>query len=232
MNSNTDSPLIVVIEDDSAILRGLTFNLEAEGYRVRTASDGASGLSILESEDPDVLILDLMLPEVSGYEICRKLRDQGRDTPILMLTARGEETDRVLGLDLGADDYVTKPFSIREFLARVRALVRRHRKAHKVPDQLTVGELTVDFRRYEARRGEELLTLTRKEFAVLKMLAAGGGEVVTRSALLTEVWGFERMPTTRTVDNHIRSLRSKLEPDPSNPRHLLTVHGVGYRLVV
>jgi DNA-binding response OmpR family regulator len=232
MSSDTDSPLIVVIEDDAAILRGLTFNLEAEGYRVRTASDGASGLSILESEDPDVLILDLMLPKVSGYEICRKLRDQGRDTPILMLTARGEETDRVLGLDLGADDYVTKPFSIRELMARVRAMVRRHRKAHEAPNLLTVGELTVDFRRYEARRGEEVLKLTRKEFAVLKMLAAGGGEVVTRSALLTEVWGFERMPTTRTVDNHIRSLRSKLEPDPPNPRFLLTVHGVGYRLVV
>ena len=232
MSPATDQPLIVIIEDDAAILRGLTFNLEAEGYRVKVAADGAAGLSLLESEEPDVLILDLMLPKLSGYEICRKLRDQGRDTPILMLTARGEEADRVLGLDLGADDYVTKPFSIRELLARVRALVRRHRKAHKVPDHLTVGEMTVDFSRYEARRGEKLLKLTRKEFAVLKMLAAGGGEVVTRSALLTEVWGFERLPTTRTVDNHIRSLRSKLEPDPSNPRHLLTVHGVGYRLVV
>jgi DNA-binding response OmpR family regulator len=149
-----------------------------------------------------------------------------------MLTARGEEADRVLGLDLGADDYVTKPFSIRELLARIRALVRRHRKARKIPDQLTAGELTLDFRKYEAHRGKEAVKLTRKEFAVLKMLAASGGEVVTRAALLTEVWGFERMPTTRTVDNHIRSLRSKLEPDPSNPRHLLTVHGVGYRLVV
>lgn len=232
MSSTPKPPLIVVIEDDAAILRGLTFNLEAEGYRVKSASDGALGLSLLKSEEPDVLILDLMLPEVSGYEICRKLRDEGRETPILMLTARGEEADRVLGLDLGADDYVTKPFSIRELLARVRALVRRHRKAHKVPDRLEVGELTVDFRRYEAHRGEELVKLTRKEFAVLKMLATSGGEVVTRSALLSEVWGFERMPTTRTVDNHIRSLRSKLEPDPSNPRFLLTVHGVGYRLVV
>jgi two-component system response regulator VicR len=215
MKNVDDAPLILVIEDDAAILRGLTFNLEAEGYQVRTASDGASGLSILESEEPDVLILDLMLPEVSGYEICQKLRDEGRDTPILMLTARGEETDRVLGLDLGADDYVTKPFSIRELLARVRALVRRHRKALKLPEEILIGDLVVDFRRYEARRGEE-----------------NAGEVVTRSALLTEVWGFDRLPTTRTVDNHIRSLRSKLEPDPSNPRYLLTVHGVGYKLVV
>jgi two-component system response regulator VicR len=232
MKNVDDAPLILVIEDDAAILRGLTFNLEAEGYQVRTASDGASGLSILESEEPDVLILDLMLPEVSGYEICQKLRDEGRDTPILMLTARGEETDRVLGLDLGADDYVTKPFSIRELLARVRALVRRHRKALKLPEEILIGDLVVDFRRYEARRGEESFKMTRKEFAVLKVLATNAGEVVTRSALLTEVWGFDRLPTTRTVDNHIRSLRSKLEPDPSNPRYLLTVHGVGYKLVV
>jgi DNA-binding response OmpR family regulator len=212
MTTWDDAPLILVIEDDAAILRGLLFNLEAE--------------------DPDVLILDLMLPEVSGYEICRKLRDEGRDTPILMLTARGEEADRVLGLDLGADDYVTKPFSIRELLARVRALVRRHRKAHKLPDQITVGDWTVDFLRYEARRGEESFRMTRKEFAVLRILATNAGEVVTRSSLLTEVWGFERLPTTRTVDNHIRSLRSKLEPDPSNPQHLITVHGVGYKLLV
>ena len=132
MKKADDAPLILVIEDDAAILRGLTFNLEAEGYKVRTASDGASGLSILQSEEPDVLILDLMLPEISGYEICRKLRDEGRDTPILMLSARGEETDRVLGLDFGADDYVTKPFSVRELLARVRALVRRHRDKDRI----------------------------------------------------------------------------------------------------
>jgi len=173
-----------------------------------------------------------MLPELSGYEICRKLRDEGRDTPILMLTARGEETDRVLGLDLGADDYVTKPFSVRELLARVRALVRRHRKTLKLPEEILIGDLVVDFRRYEARRGEESFKMTRKEFAVLKVLATHVGEVVTRSSLLTEVWGFERLPTTRTVDNHIRSLRSKLEPDPSDPCYLLTVHGVGYKLVV
>ena len=232
MKATDDAPLIFVVEDDAAILRGLTFNLEAEGYRVRTASDGASGLSLLQAEDPDVLILDLMLPEVSGYEICRKLRDEGRDTPILMLTARGEETDRVLGLDLGADDYVTKPFSVRELLARVRALVRRHRKTLKPLEEVLIGDLVVDFRSYEARRGEESFKMTRKEFAVLKILATHVGEVVTRSSLLTEVWGFERLPTTRTVDNHIRSLRSKLEPDPSNPRYLLTVHGVGYKLVV
>jgi DNA-binding response OmpR family regulator len=232
MNAEADPPLVVIIEDDAAILRGLTFNLEAEGYMVRSATDGASGLSILESEDPEVLILDLMLPEVSGYEICRKLRDEGRDIPILMLTARGEEADRVLGLDLGADDYVTKPFSIRELLARVRALIRRHRKAHELPEQLRVGDLEVDFRRYDARRGDVSFKMTRKEFAVLRVLATNAGEVVTRSALLTEVWGFDRLPTTRTVDNHIRSLRSKLEPDPSNPRYLVTVHGVGYKLVL
>jgi len=225
-------PLILVVEDDAAILRGLTFNLEAEGYQVRTAADGAAGLAILRTEQPDVVILDLMLPEVSGYEICRKLRDEGRDTPILMLTARGEEADRVLGLDLGADDYVTKPFSIRELLARVRALLRRYRKTPEVPDEVRIGDFHVDFRSYEARRGEQSFRMTRKEFAVLRLLAMHAGEVVTRSDLLTEVWGFEQLPTTRTVDNHIRSLRSRLEPDPSNPRHLITVHGVGYKLVL
>jgi DNA-binding response OmpR family regulator len=232
MKKDDAPPLILVVEDDAAILRGLTFNLEAEGYEVRTAADGAAGLEVLRREQPDVVILDLMLPEVSGYEICRKLRDEGRDTPILMLTARGEEADRVLGLDLGADDYVTKPFSIRELLARVRALLRRYRKTTGVPDEIRIGDFHVDFRSYEARRGEEYFRMTRKEFAVLRMLAMHAGEVVTRSDLLTEVWGFEQLPTTRTVDNHIRSLRARLEPDPSNPRHLITVHGVGYKLVL
>jgi len=232
MKNDDAPPLILVVEDDAAILRGLTFNLEAEGYQVQTAADGAAGLEILRREQPDVVILDLMLPEISGYEICRKLRDEGRDTPILMLTARGEEADRVLGLDLGADDYVTKPFSIRELLARVRALLRRYRKTPEVPDEIRIGDFHVDFRSYEARRGEQSFRLTRKEFAVLRLLAMHVGEVVTRSDLLTEVWGFEQLPTTRTVDNHIRSLRSRLEPDPSNPRHLITVHGVGYKLVL
>ena len=231
MKTADGAPLIFVIEDDAAILRGLTFNLEAEGYQVRTASDGASGLSLLQAEDPDVLILDLMLPELSGYEICRKLRDEGRDTPILMLTARGEETDRVLGLDLGADDYVTKPFSVRELLARVRALVRRHRKTLKLPEEILIGDLVVDFRRYEARRGEESFKMTRKEFAVLKVLATHGGK-----------WS-----PGGTANGGVGFRASADDPDGGQPHPvppiqtgtrsvqppvLITVHGVGYKLVV
>jgi DNA-binding response OmpR family regulator len=222
---------ILVVEDDPAILRGLADNLRFESHEVLTATDGEAGYRLLREEKPDLIILDLMLPKLSGYEICRKLRSEGLTTPILMLTARGEEADRVLGLDLGADDYVTKPFSVRELMARVRALLRRAHPPKALPDELRFDDVQVDFRRYEARKGEKPLEMTRKEFGVLRLLAARSGEVVTREDLLNEVWGYENYPTTRTVDNHIALLRSKLEQDPSEPRHLLTVHGVGYKFV-
>jgi DNA-binding response OmpR family regulator len=222
---------ILVVEDDPAILRGLADNLKFESHEVLTAMDGEAGYRLLREKKPDLIILDLMLPKLSGYEICRKLRSEGLTTPILMLTARGEEADRVLGLDLGADDYVTKPFSVRELMARVRALLRRAHPPKALPDELRFDDVRVDFRRYEARKGEKPLEMTRKEFGVLRLLAARSGEVVTREDLLNEVWGYENYPTTRTVDNHIALLRSKLEQDPSEPRHLLTVHGVGYKFV-
>jgi DNA-binding response OmpR family regulator len=173
-----------------------------------------------------------MLPTMSGLEICRKLRAEGFSAPILMVTARGDETDRVLGLDLGADDYVTKPFGIRELLARVRALLRRGRAAETAPDALRLGDIAVDFRKWVAQKGDAPLDLTRKEFGILRMLAAKAGEAVTREDLLNEVWGYENYPTTRTVDNHIASLRAKIEEDPAEPRRLVTVFGVGYRLIV
>jgi DNA-binding response OmpR family regulator len=166
---------------------------------------------------------------MSGYEVCRRVREEGNTTPILMLTARGEETDRVLGLDLGADDYVTKPFSIRELLARVRVIVRRANPPKPFPDELTFDDVVVDFRRYEARKGDERIEMTRKEFGVLQFLAARAGEVVRRDELLEEVWDYKNYPTTRTVDNHVASLRAKLEKEASEPRHLITVHGVGYK---
>ena len=222
---------IVIIEDDPAILRGLADNLKFESYEVFTASEGEAGYGLIKEQKPDLIILDLMLPKLSGYEVCRKVRDEGIKTPIMMLTARGEEGDRVLGLDLGADDYVTKPFSVRELLARVRALLRRAQPTAAPPDELRFDDLVVDFRRYEARKGDLTLELTRKEFGVLRLLAARPGEVVSRDELLNEVWGYEHYPTTRTVDNHIATLRAKLEKNPSEPRHLLTVHGVGYKLV-
>lgn len=222
---------ILVVEDDQAILRGLADNLKFESHEVLTAVDGETGYRLVREKKPDLIVLDLMLPKLSGYEVCRRLRDEGITTPILMLTARGEETDRVVGLDLGADDYVTKPFSVRELLARVRALLRRTHPPKTLPDQLRFDDVVVDFRRYEVRKGGKPLEMTRKEFGVLRLLASRPGEVVTRDELLNEVWGYESYPTTRTVDNHVALLRSKLEDDPSNPRHVLTVHGVGYKLV-
>jgi Response regulators consisting of a CheY-like receiver domain and a winged-helix DNA-binding domain len=223
--------VILVVEDDPAILRGLADNLRFESYEVLTAEDGESGYKLLAEKKPDLLILDLMLPRMSGYEVCRKARAAGITTPIMMLTARGEEADRVLGLDLGADDYVSKPFSIRELLARVRAILRRAQPAAALPDELRFGDVEVDFRSYEARKGGSPLEMTPKEFQVLRLLAARSGEVVTRDELLNEVWGYENYPTTRTVDNHVATLRAKIELDPANPEHLRTVHGVGYKFV-
>jgi DNA-binding response OmpR family regulator len=226
---------ILVVEDEPAILRGLADNLKRELHDVLTAADGESGYQLIKEKKPDLVILDLMLPKLSGYEVCRQMRAEGIATPILMLTARGEETDRVVGLDLGADDYVTKPFSVRELLARVRALLRRGQPPSATLDQLTVDDVTVDFRSYEARKTgsprDTPLEMTRREFQMLRALASRPGEVVTREELLNQVWGGDVYPTTRTVDNHIAGLRAKLERDPAEPRHLLTVRGVGYKWV-
>ncbi|MFP4083256.1 MAG: response regulator transcription factor, partial [Candidatus Aminicenantes bacterium] len=222
---------ILIIEDDIAILRGLKDNLEYESFEVLTATDGEKGYWLIQEKKPDLIILDLMLPRMNGYEICRRVRKEGISTPILMLTARGEEKDRVRGLDLGADDYVSKPFSVAELLARVRAIMRRINKAKTgdLPADLRFGDVFIDFKRFEARKGNKVLDMSRKEFGVLRLLAARAGEVVSRDELLNEVWGYDQYPTTRTVDNHISLLRTKLEDDPSQPRHLITIHGVGYK---
>jgi len=222
---------ILIIEDDLALLRGLKDNLLAESYEVSTATDGEAGYRMIREKDPDVVILDLMLPGMSGYEVCRKVREEGVATPILMLTARGEEADRVLGLDLGADDYVSKPFSLRELLARVRVIVRRGSPPKALPDQLRFADVEVDFRSYEAQKGGQRIEMTRREFGVLRFLAARAGEVVRREELLDEVWGSKDYITVRTVDNHVASLRAKLESRASEPSHLLTMRGVGYKFV-
>ena len=222
---------ILVIEDDPAIQRGLADNLACESHDVLTAADGESGYSLVRTGKPDLIVLDLMLPRMSGYEVCRKLRADGVTTPIVMLTARGDEADRVVGLDLGADDYITKPFSVRELLARIRAVLRRAQVQSALPAELRFGNVAVDFRRYEAQKDGRPIELTRKEFGLLRLLAARSGEPVTRDDLLNEVWGYDATPTTRTVDNHVASLRAKLEDNPSDPRHLFTVHGVGYKWV-
>jgi two-component system alkaline phosphatase synthesis response regulator PhoP len=221
---------IVVVEDDPSILRGLQENLQMQSYRVLTAKDGESGLKIVRNENPDLVILDVMLPEMSGLEVCQKLRAEGFANPILMLTARAGESDRVSGLDLGADDYVTKPFSVRELLARVRALLRRGTNGIQAPDEIRFDDIVVNFKSFEATKQGEAMELTRKEFAILKTLSKHLGEVVTRDQLLSEVWGYEHFPTTRTVDTHIGTLRAKLETDSSSPERLITVRGVGYKL--
>jgi DNA-binding response OmpR family regulator len=171
---------------------------------------------------------------MSGYEICRKVREEGGKVPILILTARGEEGDKVFGLNIGADDYITKPFSVREVLARIQAILRRTAGARssRLPDEIRFDDVVVDFLRFEARKGDHPLEMSRKEFGVLRLLAARQGEVVTRDELLEEVWGYGRFPTTRTVDNHIALLRSKIENDPAQPRRLITIRGVGYKLLL
>jgi DNA-binding response OmpR family regulator len=226
---------ILIIEDDISILNGLRDVLTFKSYEVHTATDGETGYTAAVESSPDLIILDIMVPEMDGFTLCRKLRDEGNKTPVLMLTAQGEEPDKVKGLDYGADDYVTKPFSLPELLARIRALIRRGTEeddGKTQPDSLKMGDITIDFKKYMATRGGSELNLSPKEYGILRYLAARSGDVVTRDELLDDVWGYERFPTTRTVDNHIAQLRSKIEVDPANPRYLITVHGVGYKLVL
>jgi len=222
---------VLVVEDDPGILRTVADNLRFEQYDVSTAADGETAYALYERDQPDLIILDLMLPRMSGLELCRKLRAEDVQIPVLMLTARSQEADRVRGLDLGGDDYVTKPFSMPELMARVRALLRRTMAAPGVPDALKFGQAQVDFERYAAHRRGRPIEMTRKEFALLRFLASRKNTVVTRDEILNKVWGLESYPVTRTVDNHIASLRAKLEVNPAHPAHIQTVHGVGYKFV-
>jgi len=204
--------------------------LDSEGYRVQTANDGADGLDCALAEKPDLILLDVMMPKLDGYAVCGELRRLAIQAPVLMLTAKGQVQDRVTGLDAGADDYLVKPFSTDELLARVRALLRRSRARRRTPVALTLGNVHIDLVKFTARRGSEALHLTAKEFAVLRLLAEAEGEPVTRERFLDLVWGATSFPTTRTVDNHIAGLRAKIEPDVETPCWIVTVHGVGYRL--
>jgi DNA-binding response OmpR family regulator len=221
---------ILVIEDEPDLLRGVELNLKAEGYVVLTAGTGDDGFRQAMEQKPDLVILDVMLPGMNGFDVCRELRRKGFDAPIIMLTAKAEEVDRVVGLEIGADDYVPKPFGLRELLARIRVRLRRHAPAGGAI--LRFGSVQIDFDRHEATRAGQRVELTGKEFEVLKLLARHRGEIVSRERLLNEVWGFEACPTTRTVDNHILRLRQKLEDDPANSRHILSIYGEGYKFVV
>lgn len=225
---------ILIVEDEPSILMALQDDLSLEGYEVLTARDGPSGLIKANEEHPDLVILDVMLPRMDGFEVCRRLRSEGMSTPILMLTAKAQEVDKVLGLELGADDYVTKPFSPRELQARVKALLRRSRPADpdRTPnrvDRFGFGDVEVDFRKYEALKEGRPVDLTRQEFNLLRYLIEHRTEAVSRFEILRDVWGDPGTVFPRTVDTHVANLRRKLEPDPSSPLHLLSVRGVGYR---
>ncbi len=225
---------ILVVEDDPAILRGLIDSLAEEHYEVLSATDGEKGLLMAKRENIALIILDLMLPRKNGLDVCRDLRRDGIETPILMLTSKREEIDQVLGLELGADDYVTKPFSIKVLLARINTLLRRKGTLSKEIGEYSFGDVELDFKKQEARKKKRKLILSTREFEVLRYFAVHEGEVVTRDMLLTDVWEYgdeETIPTTRTIDNYILSIRKKIESNPSNPVHLLTVHKAGYKFV-
>ena len=221
---------VLIVEDERPMRIALQDVLTGEGYRVLTAAEGESGLHRAVEEKPDLILLDVMMPKLDGYALCAELRRLGNSVPILMLTAKGQVEDRVTGLDAGADDYLVKPFSTEELLARVRALLRRTRRQGHAPSRLKLGEAEIDLARQIAARGRKRLHLTAKEFAMLRVMAEAAGEPVSRERFLDLVWGYTAFPTTRTVDNHIASLRAKIESDPDQPRWIKTVHGVGYRL--
>lgn len=232
---------ILIVEDELHMRMGLRDNLEFEGYQVEMAEDGEKGLQKIQAQVFDLIVLDGMMPKMSGFDVCRQARKLGVKTPIIFLTAKGEEIDKVLGLELGADDYMTKPFSLRELIARVKAVLRRTESqasdaaAASQPvaiESAQIGRLRLDFRHYEAFEGSEVVKLSHKEFDILKFLLAHKNDIVSRYQLLEDVWGYEAQPTTRTVDNFILKLRQKIETNPNDPKIILTVHGIGYKLIV
>ena len=221
---------ILIVEDDASIMRGLEEVLEKEHYTVLTAPTGARGLALGKNENVDLIILDLGLPDINGEDVCKELRAAGVSTPIMMLTSKGMEMDKVLGLEMGADDYMTKPFGIRELLARVRALLRRKSELLREVEECTFDDVRIDFTRQETQRKGKSVKLSVREYAVMKFLVQHEGEVVTREMLLNQVWGYDTFPTTRTVDNYILALRKKLE-GAGDPRHILTIHTAGYKFL-
>ena len=222
---------VLIVEDDEAMAVALRDGFEYEGYEVSLARDGAAGMELSTSESPDLIILDVMLPKVTGLDICKRLRGEGSTVPIIMLTARGQEVDKVLGLKLGADDYVTKPFSFMELMARVEAVLRRSSGPRERVDTYEFGDIAINFKTHEARNAGKPIRLSAREFQLLRFFIERRGEVVTREQLLDGVWGYENMPFTRTVDMHIAKLRKKIEQSPHDPRFLVTVHRVGYKFL-
>lgn len=225
---------ILIVEDEPAMQLGLKDNLEFEGYTIDTASEGDRGLEKINTNQFDLVLLDVMLPNMSGFDVCKNARASGIKTPIILLTARGEEIDKVLGLELGADDYVTKPFSVRELLARIKAILRRSEgQADQINSgSVAIGRLTINFHSYVAMEDDKEIKLSHKEFEILHYLIDHSNQVVSRYDLLEKIWGYDEQPTTRTVDNFIVRLRQKIETNPNAPKIILTVHGTGYKLLI
>ncbi len=220
---------VLIVEDDQAMAVALRDGFTYEGYNVQVARDGLAGLRLAAEKGLDLVILDVMLPRMSGLDVCRQLRSTGHDTPIIMLTARGQEIDKVLGLKTGADDYVTKPFSFLELMARVEAVLRRTTKAGEQLESVQFGDVEVNFKNFEATKAGRPIELSPREFKLIRYFVEHRGEVVTRDQLLDSVWGYDGLPLTRTVDMHIAKLRQKIEDTPGDPRHIITVHRVGYK---
>ncbi|MEO7989006.1 MAG: response regulator transcription factor [Chryseolinea sp.] len=226
-------PNILVIEDEPSMQLGLKDNLELESYTVDVASDGEAGLLKIRSNLYDLILLDVMLPRLSGFDVCKATRSAGISTPIVLLTARGEEIDKILGLEFGADDYITKPFSVRELLARIKAILRRSQIViNKENISTAIGRLKVDFNVFYAQENGAEIKLSHKEFEILSFLYQNKNQVVSRYDLLKKVWGYDEQPTTRTVDNFVVRIRQKVETSPNQPKIIITVHGTGYKLVL
>jgi len=221
---------VAVIDDDDSVRTALLMNLQVEGFKTVSAADGEEGLRIIRESKPDLVVLDVMMPKKDGLQTCRELRNTGNSVPLILLTARSAEVDRVLGLELGADDYLAKPFSMPELMARIKALLRRTYSQDDV-DTIQFDNVVVDFKAYKTERDEQAIELSAREYRLLKYLVLKRGKVVTRDELLDQVWGYNSYPTTRTVDNHIARLRQKIESNLDEPKHILTVHGVGYKFV-
>lgn len=223
---------ILIADDEPSMLIGLNDNLSFEGYETVSAKNGEEALAIASKENFDLIILDVMMPKISGFDVCKSLRKRGINTPVIFLTAKGEEIDKVIGLEIGADDYVTKPFSLRELIARVKAQLRRKEFSDsETIEKIVIGKLELNFSSYSAFENGEPVQLSHKEFEILKYLWKKKNQTCSRDDLLTNIWGYDESPTTRTVDNFMMRLRSKIEKDPNHPQIIITVHGIGYKLL-
>lgn len=222
---------ILIVEDEPNMRMGIKDNLEFEGYQVDVVDNGEDGLDRIRTNLYNLILLDVMIPKMSGFDVCKTVRQEGNKVPIILLTAKGEEIDKVLGLELGADDYITKPFSLRELLARIKAVLRRGADIHVDHSEVKIGKLKVDFAGYKASENKKPVQLSHKEFELMHYLWSKKNSTVNRDELLSNIWGYDENPTTRTVDNFILKLRQKIELDPNHPQVILTVHGIGYKLI-